>query len=99
MYSLNISAYDGKNFNYTSVDIFVEDVNDNPPRFKVPEREIITINVTENVEYGIIRNISAHDKDEKGSNSELVFKLQSDDNLDTTNSIVCNSSLNAEMNG
>ncbi|KAL4241078.1 long-chain fatty acid transporter fat1 [Mactra antiquata] len=75
-YTLNVSAYDGHNFGFAIVNINVLDMNDNPPEFGVLENEVITLNVTEEVEFGMLLNLSAYDKDEYGSNSDIVYTIK-----------------------
>ncbi|XP_060575760.1 cadherin-23-like, partial [Ruditapes philippinarum] len=66
-YTLNISVWDGVNKAYTTVQIYIDDINDNAPQFghfwNDSLKESLTVEVLENTHKGVILNLTAFDRD------------------------------------
>lgn len=97
-YSLLITATEDSGGFSTSVDltIAVSDVNDNPPRFEVPDYQ--AHGIAEDVDIGTsILQVSATDAD-SGRNSEIEYSLDIDDfTIDSRGVIYSNKRLDADI--
>ncbi|XP_022246300.1 neural-cadherin-like [Limulus polyphemus] len=98
-YSLVVTATEDSGGFSTSVDltITVNDVNDNSPRFELPDYQ--AHNVDEDVPYGTsILRVSASDLD-SGKNAEITYIVQSKDfTIDDRGIIYSNKRLDADIN-
>ncbi|XP_053383201.1 protocadherin Fat 4-like [Mercenaria mercenaria] len=91
-FTLNVSAFDGVNRNYTGVVINVTDVNDNPPVFEmITFQDSINVNIVEETQYGIIFNATAFDHDEIDSdNSKITYHFNFSDPDNGTDLFIIN---------